>query len=95
LENIVYFELLRRDFQVAIGKSGALEVDFVATRPDKTAYYQVTASMLDENTRRRELAPLRDIGDNYEKTVLSMDRTPVTDFDGIRNVNLLDFLLET
>jgi predicted AAA+ superfamily ATPase len=95
LENIVYFELLRRGFQVAIGKSGALEVDFVATRPDKTAYYQVTASMLDENTRRRELAPLRDIGDNYEKTVLSMDRTPVTDFDGIRNVNLLDFLLET
>jgi predicted AAA+ superfamily ATPase len=93
LENVVYFELLRRGFEVSIGKIGALEVDFVATKPDKVLYCQVTASMLDENTRERELAPLRGIADNYEKIVLSMDRTPVTDFEGIRNVNLLDFLL--
>jgi predicted AAA+ superfamily ATPase len=94
LENVVYFELLRRGFDVSIGKLGALEVDFVAVRPDKTAYYQVAASLLNDDTRRRELEPLRGIADNYEKTVLSMDRTPVTDFYGIRNVNLLDFLLE-
>jgi predicted AAA+ superfamily ATPase len=93
LENIVYFELLRRGFKVSIGKLGALEVDFVATRSDKIVYYQVTASMLDNSVRKRELEQLRGIPDNYEKVVLSMDRTPVTDFDGIRNVNLIDFLL--
>ncbi|MDR0881393.1 MAG: hypothetical protein LBP55_02445 [Candidatus Adiutrix sp.] len=93
LENVAYFELLRRGFEVSIGKVGALEVDFVATRPDKVLYCQVTASMLDDHTRARELAPLRVIDDNYEKIALSMDRTPVTDFEGIRNVNLLDFLL--
>ncbi|GHS90607.1 ATPase [Synergistales bacterium] len=93
LENVVYFELLRRGFDVSIGKVGALEVDFVATKPDKVLYCQVTASMLDERTRERELAPLRGIADNYEKIVLSMDKTPYTDFDGVLNVNLLDFLL--
>ena len=92
LENIVFLELLRRGYEVSIGKLGALEIDFVATRPDRVVYYQVTASMLDEQVQRRELEPLRCIPDNYEKVVLSMDRTPVTDFAGIRNVNLLDFL---
>ena len=93
LENIVFFELLRRGYEVSIGKLGSLEVDFVATRPDKITYFQVTASMLDEQVQQRELEPLRGIPDNYEKVVLSMERTPVTDFSGIRNVNLLDFLL--
>ena len=92
LENIVFLELLRRGYEVSIGKLGTLEVDFVATRPDRVVYYQVTASMLDEQVQRRELEPLRCIPDNYEKVVLSVDRTPVTDFAGIRNVNLLDFL---
>lgn len=93
LENIVYFELLRRGYEVSIGKLGPYEVDFVATKPEKTVYYQVTATMLADETRERELRPLRGIPDNYEKTVLSMDRTPYKDFDGIRNVNILDFLL--
>ena len=93
LENIVYFELLRRGYEVSIGKLGPLEIDFIATRPDKIIYYQVTASMLDDAVRNRELEPLRSIRDNYEKVVLSMDRTPVTDFNGIKNINLLDFLL--
>ena len=93
LENVVFFELLRRGFDVSIGKLGVLEIDFVATRPDRVVYYQVTASMLDEHVQRRELEPLLAIPDNYEKVVLSMDRTPVTDFSGIRNVNLLDFLV--
>ena len=93
LENVVFFELLRRGYEVSIGKLGTLEVDFIATRPDKVVYYQVTASMLDEQVQKRELESLRGIPDNYEKVVLSLDRTPVTDSNGIRNVNLIDFLL--
>lgn len=94
LENIVYFELRRRGFEVAVGSLPGQEVDFVATKPKKTVYYQVTATMLAEETRERELRPLRAISDNYEKVVLSMDRTPMTDYDGIQGVNLLDFLIE-
>jgi len=93
LENIIYFELRRRGFDVKVGSLAGLEVDFVATKPDVTIYYQVTATMLAEETRERELKPLRTIKDNYEKVVLSMDRTPFTDYDGIKNINLLDFLL--
>jgi len=94
LENIVYFELLRRGFTVKIGYLSGQEVDFVAIKPDKTAYYQVTATMLADETRERELRTLRAIPDNYEKTVLSMDKTPLTDYDGIKNVNLLEFLIQ-
>ena len=94
LENVVYFELLRRGFEVKIGSLSGLEIDFIATKPDQTIYYQVTATMLSDDVRERELRPLKAIADNYEKVVLSLDRTPMTDFDGIRNVNLLDFLLE-
>ena len=93
LENVVYFELLRRGFEVSVGKLGSLEVDFIATQPDKVVYYQVTASMLDSEVRKRELEPFFKIQDNHEKVVLSMDKTPVTDFAGIRSINLLDFLL--
>ncbi|MDR2711799.1 MAG: ATP-binding protein [Clostridiales bacterium] len=93
LENIVYFELLRRGFDVKTGSLSGQEVDFVATKPDKTVYYQVTATMLSDETRKRELRSLSAIPDNYEKVVLSMDRTPFTDYDGIKNINLLDFLL--
>jgi len=94
LENIVYFELIRRGFTVKTGSLSGLEVDFVALKPDITVYYQVTATMLAEETRERELRPLRAITDNYEKIVLSMDTTPMTDYDGIQNVNLLEFLLQ-
>ncbi|MDR3313649.1 MAG: ATP-binding protein [Oscillospiraceae bacterium] len=93
LENLVYFELLRRGFDVKIGSIGGLEVDFIAQKPEKTLYVQVTATMLSEETQVRELRPLRAIPDYHEKLVLSMDRTPLNDFDGIRNVNLVDFLL--
>ena len=93
LENIVYFELLRRGFDVKIGSLSGLEVDFVATKPDQTIYYQVTATMLAGETQERELRPLKAVADNYEKVVLSMDRIPLTDYDGIKNINLLDFLL--
>ena len=92
LENIVYFELLRRGFSVKTGAISGQEVDFVAYKPDKTAYYQVTATMLAEETRERELRALRAIPDNYEKTVLSMDKTPLTDYNGIKNVYLPEWL---
>jgi predicted AAA+ superfamily ATPase len=93
LENIVFFELLRRGFDVKIGSLSGLEIDFVATKPATTIYYQVTATMLADETRDRELRPLRAISDNYEKIVLSMDQMPLKDFDGIKCINLLDFLL--
>ena len=93
LETVVYFELLRRGFNVFIGKWYDGEVDFLAIRQDTRKYYQVTLSMMDENVKKRELAPLKAINDNYEKTILSMDKTYVTDHEGIRFQNIIDFLL--
>ena len=93
LENIVYFELLRRGFEVSVGKIDALEVDFVATKPDKVMYIQVTASMLSEETKERELKPLQKIQDYHERLILTMDRTPTTDHNGIRIIYIPDFLL--
>jgi len=93
LENIVYLELLRRDYRVYIGKVGEAEVDFVAEKPDDKLYIQVTESMLSPETQERELRPLRMIPDNYEKIVLSMDRSYITSYEGIRSLNLIDWLL--
>jgi len=94
-ENIVYFELIRRGYQVTIGKVDNLEVDFVATKSDKTAYYQVAATLADPNTRQRELRSLLDIRDNYEKVILSMDTYPYpTDEQGVLLRNIVDFLQE-
>ena len=94
LENVVYFELLRRDYRVAIGKLGDREVDFIAEKPEHKIYVQVTESMAGEGTRERELGPLRDIPDHYEKTVLSMDRSFINSYEGIKAKNILDFLME-
>ena len=93
LENIVYLELLRRDYRVCIGKVGKAEVDFVAEKPDDKVYIQVTETMLSQETRERELRPLRMIPDNYEKIVLSMDRDFIKSYDGIKLQYLLDWLL--
>ena len=94
IENIVYFEMLRRGYDVAIGKIGDKEVDFIATSANEKKYIQVTESMNDPATRERELAPLRSIRDNYEKLVIAANCDyPVTQ-DGIRIVMLTDFLLE-
>ena len=68
-------------------------MDFVAIRQDTRKYYQVTLSMMDESVKRRELAPLISIPDNYEKYLLSMDKTYITDHEGIRFQNIIDFLL--
>ena len=89
LENIIYFELLCRGYDVAIGKPDNKGVDFIATRADDKLYVQVTESMTNEDTRRRELAPLQKIKDNYEKIVLSD-----TSYDGIKSLNLIDWLID-
>lgn len=94
LENIVYLELLRRGYEVGVGKLGNLEVDFVASKPEEKIYYQVSASVLDENTLKRELTPLQKIPDQYEKVLLTMDRTYIKDYNGIHQQNIIDFLLQ-
>lgn len=94
LENIIYLELIRRGYSVTIGKIGSLEVDFVATKPNEKIYYQVSATILDDITRDRELRPLQSITDNYPKYILTMDQTIFNDYSGIKVVNIIDFLLE-
>lgn len=94
LENIVYFELLRRGYDTAIGKVGNVEVDFVASNANEKVYYQVTQTMASEQTKEREFRPMIQIRDNYEKVILTMDRTFVNSADGIKVVNLIDWLLE-
>lgn len=93
LENIVFLELLRRGYHVNVGKVGTLEVDFVATKSDRKIYLQVSASVMEEKTLQRELAPLQNIPDAYEKVLLTMDRNYIADYEGIRNINIVDFLL--
>ena len=95
LENIVFLELMRRDYRVYIGKVGEMEVDFVAERPDDKIYIQVTESMQSPETRERELRPLRMISDNYEKFVLSMDRNFIHYYDGIKSLYLPDWLISS
>lgn len=94
IENVVYFELLRRGYQVNIGKYGDTEVDFVAKRQGVLTYFQVTADMTNQQTFDREMKPLYAIRDNYPKIVLTLDRFTVGDYDGIQVVNVLDWLLE-
>ncbi|MDC7289110.1 ATP-binding protein [Blautia schinkii] len=93
LENIVYLELLRRGYDVAIGKIDNTEIDFIANKVDKKIYIQVTESMLSEDVRRRELAPLQKIRDNYRKLVLSLETGLDTSYEGIESVNVIDWLL--
>lgn len=93
LENIVFLELLRRDYRVYIGKISETEVDFIAERPDDKLYIQVTESMSSAQTRERELRPLQMIPDNYEKIILSMDRSYIQSYEGIKALNLIDWLL--
>lgn len=93
LENIVYLELLRRGFQVSVGKLEQGEVDFVARRDGEISYYQVSASVLDPAVLERELRPLEKIKDNYPKYLLTLDELPIGR-NGINQLNIIDFLLE-
>ena len=94
IENVVYFELLRRGFDVAIGKIGNSEIDFIATTAEQKLYIQVTESMVSEDVRSRELAPLQAVPDNYEKMVLCLETGLDGSYDGIKSVNLIDWLLD-
>lgn len=94
LENIVYFELLRRGYRVMIGKIGSTEVDFVAEKQGTYTYFQVAADMTAQETFEREMKPLRRIRDNYEKIVLTGDRLTLGNYDGIQVKYLPDWLLE-
>lgn len=94
IENVVYFELLRRGYDVAIGKIDNQEVDFIATTADDKLYIQVTESMQSEDVRKRELGPLQKIRDNYEKIVLSLEPGLDASYDGIKSLNLVDWLLD-
>ncbi len=93
IENIVFFELLRRDYQVTIGKYGNTEVDFVAQKNGILTYFQVTADMTAEEAFHREMHPLQEIRDNYEKIVLTLDYVTVGNYEGIQVINVLDWLL--
>ena len=93
LENIVYLELLRRGYEVYIGKIDDQEVDFVARGNKGVQYIQVAASVRDENTLSRELASLQRISDNYPKVILTLDEDPEADYEGIRRINALDWLV--
>ncbi len=94
IENVVYLELLRRGFDVAVGKIGEKEIDFIATRDDTKIYYQVTDDMTAEATRERELAPLKAVRDNYEKVVIAMNTNSTASVEGIKIIRLIDFLLD-
>lgn len=93
LENIVYLELLRRGYDVYIGKVDDLEVDFVAMDDKGMTYYQVSATVRDEKTLKRELASLQSINDHYPKILLTLDDDPEMEYAGIRKINALDWLL--
>lgn len=93
LENIVYLELLRKGYDVSIGKIGEQEIDFVADRRGDRIYCQVAATTLDPATFAREIAPLKKVADNYPKFIITMDEIPINE-DGIRQVNIIDFLLD-
>lgn len=94
LENIVYLELLRRGYKVYVGKVGDNEVDFVAENKEGRCYYQVAYTTREESTLARELDSLQKINDHYPKFILTMDLDPIVDYDGIRKINVLDWLLD-
>ena len=89
----MYFELIRRGYDVAIGKVDNSEIDFIATKADDKIYVQVTESMTSEDVRKRELAPLQKVNDNYEKIVLSLNPGLDSSYDGIKSINLIDWLI--
>ncbi len=94
LENVVYLELLRRGYRVNIGRTNDYEVDFVAENPNNIKYYQVTQTLKDEQVKMRELRSLENIADNYEKTILTMDKTINNDYNGIKVMNIIEWLLK-
>ena len=94
LENIVYFELLRRGFDVLIGKIDNLEVDFIATNANEKMYIQVTESMKNESVRGRELKTLQKIQNNHKRIVITLDKAIDDEYDGIESIDIIEWLLK-
>ena len=94
LKNVVYLELLRRGYKISIGKTFDYEVDFIAENVNTVKYYQVSRSIKDSKVLERELRSLESIQDNYEKIILTMDKTINKDYNGIKVINIIDFLLD-
>jgi predicted AAA+ superfamily ATPase len=94
LENQVFTELLFRGYEVCVGKLGEYEIDFVAVKNGRPSYYQVTTSMSDESVAERELRPLMAIKDQYPKYIISTDKSPFTDYDGITQIHIVNFLTD-
>lgn len=94
LENIVYLELRRRGYEIYVGKLGDAEVDFIAVGAEGEEYYQVSQSVLNEETLKRELASLEAIKDHNPKYLLTMDYMPLTSHNGIKQMNVIQWLLK-
>jgi len=92
LENLVFLELKRRGYEVAIGKIGDLEVDFIATNDTEKMYIQVALTIMSDSTLKRELKSLKRINDNYPKLLITQDKVLNEDFQGIKHINVIDFL---
>ena len=93
LENIIYLELLRRGYEVYVGKAGTTEVDFIAINNEGTEYYQVAYTVADDSVLERELKPINSITDHNPKYLLTMDDEPIVSHNGIKQINALDWLL--
>ena len=92
LENIVYNELIKRDYEVYVGKNNNIEIDFVAQKDDKKIYIQVTYELSNEEAREREFNAFKNIDDNYPKYIISLDKRDFSQ-NGIKNINIIDFLM--
>lgn len=93
LENVVYIELLRRGGDVYVGKVDNLEIDFIVMTQEGMEYYQVSETVRESSTLSRELAPFRQLSDSYPKYLLTMDMDPEGDYEGVRRINVIDWLL--
>lgn len=94
IENVIYLELIRRGYTVYVGKTGTKEIDFVAISQQETIYYQVSQSILDADTRERETAPFYSTNDFYDKVIITTDKNYATNENGIKIINIIDFLLD-
>ena len=93
MENVVYLELLRRGYRVNIGKTNDYEVNFVAENSNDIKYFQVTKTLLSDEVKEREIRSLESINDNYEKIILTMDKPISRDYNGIKVMNIIEWLL--